>query len=178
MGRNAGQGASIVDIHRRRKKASPAALRKKAAAGETTGDERALVRVGKAATKVLTGEDDLSNWDNEELRRGQRRDRNGRFQGRAPLVVPKALHDELVRRVTSEAQALMNENLVAAVQVLVTLVTDEGIEAKDRLKAVEMIMNRVMGKEASRLELDPGDKPWQVALLHAIVPTTPQGDEQ
>lgn len=164
--RSSYQASSITA---KRARSTPQALRRRRAAGEVIPlEERAFTRLGRTATQVLAGQDDLSTWDDEELRRGRRRDKHGKFQGRDPDVIPKAMHDELVRRMTAQAQALMRDNLVAAVEVLVDIATDPAFEGKDRLKAVEMIMARVMGKPKETIEVT-SDKPWQVALLGGIV---------
>lgn len=145
------------------------ALKKKADEGRSHGDERALVRVGPANTKVLTGEDDLSEWDDEELRRGQRRDKNGRFQGRAPVIVPKRIHDELVRRTIAGAGKLLQENLTVAVEMLIEVVKGQDTEDKDKIKAIGMVMDRVMGKTPEKVE-HVGETPkWQIAMQNGIV---------
>jgi len=139
--------------------------------GGISGKERALVRVGAVNTRILLGDEDLSLWDKDELQRGQKKNKNGNFQGRPPVVIPKAIHDELVRRTLSEAQELMRSNLVAAVKVLTQLATSDGVDAKDRIKAIDIIMNRVMGKEVTPI-LVGGEAKWEVALRAGIVPLT------
>lgn len=123
-------------------------------AGLDVSHERATVRVGKMNTQILIGAEDLSVWSDEELVRGQRKDKNGRYQGRPPKVVPKALHDELVRRTLSKANELMRTNLEDAVAMLVAIATGADVDDKDKLKAIEMMMNRVMGREPVTLEAD------------------------
>lgn len=129
---------------------------------------RALVRVGCTTTDILVGKEDLSKWDIEELRRGYKRDAQGIFRGRGPVVVAKAVHDELVKRTLDEANKLLIENLEAGMQVLVDIMKDERVDPKDRLRAIEMIANRAMGKEPQKLEVS-GEAKWQFALADAIV---------
>jgi len=148
-----------------------ATLKRKAERGEADGTERALIRVGARNTAILIGEDDLSDWDEEELRRGQRRDKNGRFQGQPPKVVPKAIHDELVRRTLAKAEELMRENLYTAIEALVEIITGQDTEDRDKLKAIDMIMNRVMGKTPDRIQFSGAMKPWEIALRKGIVST-------
>lgn len=161
-------GAEFNRIRARRRASQVKVLKAKAERGETDGTERALVRMGPANTRIITGQDDLSEWDDEELRRGQRRDKNGRFQGKDPVVVPKALHDELVRRTLIQANDIMRDNLGEAVCMLVALAKSPGVEAKDRLRAISMIMDRVMGKSPDKVEIS-GQSPWLVALQGGIV---------
>lgn len=161
-------GATTRSIAAKRATTTVGAIKRKAAKGQATGKERASIRVGTGTTRLLTGQEDLSTWDDEELRRGQRRDRNGRFQGRQPRVVPKAVHDELVRRTLDQANKLFTENLVAAVEALCQIALDPGVEPKDRLRAVQMITDRSMGKSPEKVEVS-ADQPWLVALQGAIV---------
>lgn len=155
-------------LRAKRRNATVARLRVKAANGETDGSERGLIRLGASNTRILTGQDDLSDWDDEELRKGTRRDKNGKWQGKAPIVVPKALHDELIRRTMLHANEIMQDNLEEAVRELVHIATSEACEAKDRLRAISMIMDRVMGKPADKVEIS-GQSPWLVALQGGIV---------
>lgn len=171
-------GASITSINAKRARVSPGMLRKRIAAGETLPENtRASIRVGTMTTRILTGQEDLSVWSDEELVRGQRKSKNGRWQGKKPVVVPKALHDELVRRTLSRANELLRENLVAAVEVLMTLINGKDVDDKVRVKAVEMIMDRVMGKEPQKVEMS-GEAKWQVAINAGIISIPGAGDEQ
>lgn len=158
----------VKRIAAKRANTTVGAIKRKQAAGTANGNERASIRIGKTNTRIMTGVEDLSEWDEEELRRGQRRNKNGRFVGRAPRVVPKAVHDELVRRTLSKAHELFRDNLVQAVQVLTELVTDPSVEAKDKLRAIQMITDRAMGKNPERVEIS-AEQPWLVALEGAIV---------
>ena len=160
-------------VRAKRRASTQKAIRERAERGETHGNERALVRVGTVNTKILTGQEDLSVWSEEELRRGQRKDKNGRWQGRPPAVVPKAIHDELVRRTMEKAVTLMNDNLVEAVQCLVDIIQGGETEDKDRIKAASMIIDRVMGRAPERVEISATVKPWQQAVQGGIVRVKP-----
>ena len=127
------------------------------------------VYVGNTNRAILDGELDLSVWSEEELIRGQRRGRNGKWQGRKPKVVPMAVHDELVRRKMSRAYELLQDNVVAATEVLVSLATDEAVEDATRLKAATLILDRVLGKEPMHITVDV-EPAWAVALRNATVP--------
>lgn len=156
-------------IRAKRRASTQGAIRKKVEEGTATGDERAVIRVGKANTRIMTGQDDLSEWDDEELRRGFRKDKNGQFKGRPPKVIPKAIHDELVRRTISKAQIKMRDSLEKAVDILASIAEDTAAEDKDRLKAVGMIMDRVMGKDPVPVDLKTDTPPWQMAIQAGIV---------
>ena len=126
------------------------------------------IQVGITNAAILDGTDKLELWDEEELIRGQRKGRNGKFQGRPPKMVPKALHDELVKRKLSKAYALLNESIVDAVLVLREVVTDDEAEYSDRIKAATLIMDRVMGRAPERIIVE-SEPPWAAALRNALV---------
>jgi len=126
------------------------------------------ISIGNANLAILNGEADLSLWSDEELRRGQRRDRKGHWSGRPPKVIPKAIHDELVRRTYDEASKLLQDSLVDAVTLFGVLVRDEKADPAVRLKAASIIVERVMGRAPMTLHVDVQPK-WQAAITHAVV---------
>jgi hypothetical protein len=147
---------------------SPLALRRRREAGEDITGITASTRMGKTNTNILTGADDLSEWSDEELRMGQRKDHRGKWGGAKPKVIPRALYNELMRRQLGEAQQKLNDALGDAVDMLVSIVNGADVDARDRLKAIGMIMDRSMGKEAVKVEITE-KKRWEVALERSIV---------
>lgn len=132
--------------------------------------QRGFIRVGKSVTRILTGQEDVTTWENEEIRRGRKRDKNGGWRGREPLVIPMALHEEAIKRTFEEAQELFREGLVPAVKYLTSIVEDASVEDKDKLKAVSMILDRVLGKPLERVEINTEPEPWEDAVVAAVVP--------
>ena len=85
--------------------------------GKQLKDGRALMTVSAKTAAILNGDEDLSAWDDEELLRGQRKDRGGYFRGRPPKVVPQEVHAERVRRTMSKAFDLLKESSYDAVHL-------------------------------------------------------------
>jgi hypothetical protein len=163
------QATTQQQIRSRRDSSTPPKLRAKYGAGQDAGVGRAFVRVGKSQSDVLTGQDDLSSWDMEELRQGRKRSaKTGTFVGRGPVVVAKAVHDELVKRTLDAANKLLIENLEEAVKVLGDIMKDTTADNKDRLTAIKMISDRAMGKEPMTINVGQEAK-WQTAITHSIV---------
>lgn len=104
---------------------------------------------------ILAGDVDLSSWTEEELIRGQRRNKRGKFHGRPPKIVPKALHDELVKRKLTKAYDLLNESIYDAVAILIDIAKDDRTDASVRLKAVKEILDRTIGKQPITLQIEP-----------------------
>jgi hypothetical protein len=174
-----GTGKNFVSPSVRAKRAHmhPDKIRERREAGEDTSQQRGFIRLGVGTTAILSGADDLSTWDDEELFRGQRKDKNGRFQGRPPAVVAKAVHDEMVRRQMAEASKLLQKALVPACTMLASIIEDPEAEDKDKLKAVGMIMDRVLGKTPETVNVNTGEQSiWEKAIVAAVVPVDPSDE--
>jgi hypothetical protein len=170
MGTNdATKGSTFLSIRGKRRSMGVDRLRSKyqAAPGDYGGG-RALVRVGACNTDILIGREDLTLWSDEELRRGRKMDKNGGWQGRDPVIVAKAVHDELVRRTLAKANAMLIENLEGGLKILVELMNSDNVEPKDRIAIIKTIMDRAMGKEPIKIDLG-GEAKWQVAITDSIV---------
>ena len=126
------------------------------------------VNASETTAMILRGELDVSAWSDEELRRGQRRDKNGKWGGRPPKVIPKAIHDELVKRSYDEASKILQDCLVDAVTLFGTIVRDKKADPAIRLKAATIIVERVMGTKPIRVDITTQAK-WQAAITHSIV---------
>lgn len=166
-----GSGTKPTDFQAKKRATRLSAIKNQLAAGNPA-PERARIYLGKTNTNILVGKNDVSDWTEEELEMGRRQSKAGTFSGRPPLVVPKAVHDELVKRTLNNAQEHMRQNLEGVVQVLVEIAAGPGIEPKDRLKAISMIMDRVMGKVPDTVNMK-ADAPWVQAITDGIVPRAP-----
>jgi hypothetical protein len=133
-------------------------------------DGRGIVAISPTSAGILAGEVDLSEWSDEELARGQRRDKHGRWSGRPPKVIPSEVHAEIVRRKMSEAYTLLRENTYKAVEVLVEVATDKKASPAVRVQAAEQILDRTLGKAVEHMKLDVDVMaPWQRLIANSIV---------
>lgn len=132
--------------------------------GMDTSKKRASVHVGRTNTAILTGQEDLSLWSDEELKRGQRKSSRGRWEGKPPSVVPKAVHDELVKRTLAKANELLRDNLVGAIECLAELMTGADVDDAVRLKAALAIKDHVMGKAPQTIDITATVKPYEEVL--------------
>jgi len=138
--------------------------------GKQLKDGRALMTVSAKTAAILNGDEDLSAWDDEELLRGQRKDRSGSFRGRPPKVVPQEVHAERVRRTMSKAFDLLKESTYDAVRLLQSVVNDESASTAHRLQAAQLILDRVLPKSQS-VQLSLGasaDPPWLNAIRNGL----------
>jgi hypothetical protein len=144
---------------------------------------RATIELGVGQTAILLGEEDLSTWDDEELRQGRRRSSNGSFVGRPPKVIPRTVYLELVERLLAEGHLAILDMLRPSLKVLAQMVDgyhhDEDGERKlvraddgewhpipfyvdpNQLKAVQEVLVRVLGKPETRVSVRAEKKPYQ-----------------
>lgn len=141
--------------------------------GKKFKDGRSLETVSRDSTAAIRGEVNLEDWDDEELLKGRRKNKNGKFAGgRSPKVLPRVMVHELQRRRFAKAHALLAHSLVDAVEFLRAVVNDESATRSMRLKAAKQILDRVLGKpvEQARISFDmDGEAPWQKVIAQAIV---------
>lgn len=135
------------------------------------GDKgRKWTKISARTVALMNGEDNVEDWDDEELFRGHRRDSNGNFTGRPPKLVPQQAHRELLKRRLKQAELLMVDALPAATKTLVAIMESPFAEDRDRIKAAQLVIERVMGKAIERVEVGiTNDPPWMEALQAGIV---------
>ncbi len=122
------------------------------------------ITLGNTNAAILRGDEDLSTWSDEELLRGQKKAKNGKWMGRPPKVVPLALHHELNHRRMSRAREVLDESLEAAVALFAEVVNDTEAPTDLRLKAAKEIMDRVMGKAPDKVSIRLEPEPWELAV--------------
>jgi len=110
---------------------------------------------------------DLDEWDNEELIRGYRRNRNGKF-GVAPKYIPREIQQEAFRRLVARGDRTLKKAYLKSIEQLVELVQSADSE-KVRLDAIKTLMERVVGKVADKV-LVSHEEPWEGILADSIVP--------
>ena len=109
----------------------------------------------------------LDEWDNEELIRGYKRNRNGKF-GMAPKYIPREIQQEAFRRLIGRGERKMKTAYIEAVDALVKLAHNADSE-KVKLDAIKTLMERVVGKVPDIIRVSQ-EAPWEAMLADAIVP--------
>lgn len=122
---------------------------------------------------VVNGELDVRDWETEELVRGERRP----WRGKAPRVVPRECVDELRRRQHSKAEARMLQMVDRTLDVLEGMVDGEIKATMPRVRSVEIVLERTLGKTPERVEMQI-EQPWQVGIREAISALTARQDVQ
>lgn len=112
-------------------------------------DGRGIIGISAKTVAILNGEEDLSVWSDEELIRGQRKGKNGKWVGPPPIVVPQAVHAERARRLMSKAHDLLRESTVDAVTLLRDVITDEDAPLALRVQAADLVLARTLPKNVA-----------------------------
>lgn len=126
------------------------------------------MRVRGRTAMLISGELDVADLDDEELARGRCKDKNGRFTGKPPLVVPRSLHDRMRKELLLRGDKLFAENYTEAVRVMANIAMDPRAENKDRIKAAQYVIERIAGKVPDKVELSAAD-PWQTIIDRIVV---------
>lgn len=109
----------------------------------------------------------LDDWDDEELIRGYRKNRQGHF-GKAPRYITQEVQQEAFRRLVHRGDRKMREAYLETMDELVRLARDSSSE-KVRLEAIKEIQNRLVGKVPERVHVGV-DQPWEGILADSLVP--------
>ncbi len=100
----------------------------------------------------LTGELTVEDLDDEELRRGQLRDRDGGFKGRPTNVVPRSFHKAIADEIINRTNGRLGRYVGLAVEVLVEIAENKRAPAVARYQAATYLMERVVGKIPDKVQ--------------------------
>ena len=118
---------------------------------------------------IADGKLSIDDWDEEELIRGYRRGRNGRF-GEPPKYIPREVQQEAFRRLVRLGERRMRQEYLSIVDELINLATDRTVSDKVRLEAIKEVQNRVVGKTPDVTV--SVEAPWQDMLVDSLIPMT------
>jgi len=139
-------------------------------------DQRPLTR--RVSTKVpdrylmfIAGEISVEDLDDEEIFRGQLRNKSGSFAGRPPNYVPRefaiAVQHEAARRFMAEIGGLVPESLAAVQRVLEKRHPQPGDGAT--VQAAFKVLERFAGRVPETLRLDTGKvSKWDESVQQVI----------
>lgn len=116
------------------------------------------LRVQGRYAKLITGEISVEDLDTEELAKGRLKDRNGKFTGRPPKMLPRQLLDAMRSEHYKRVNAVLEESLSAVVKVMRGIALDRRADPAVRLKAAIYVYERFMGKVPDRVEVAKGSK--------------------
>lgn len=111
------------------------------------------VQLTGRTVEALDHPESIAEWDDEELARGYRRDRNGRFTGAPPKIIPREVYMELQRRHVDAAARYLAEHAKEMAEVLVEIATFSK-DDKARVAAAKYLLDRVMGTPSGTQKIE------------------------
>ena len=122
---------------------------------------------------LLQGAIKIEDLDDEELAQGRLKDKNGKFSGRPPMLIPSELVQAMRREWLSRAESKLREALMdKGIGVLTDLASNELVDPAVRLKAANTIIERTMGKVPERVTFAAEDP---VETLFKSILSDPNG---
>jgi len=121
----------------------------------------------------MTMEEFVATLSNEELARGQVKDKNGEFRGRPPQWVPRAFHRACISELMKRGQELWRTSYVEAIKAMTSIAVNKGGGATpgEQIKAAQFVIERLEGKVPEKLIVE-ADAPW-MAIMDGIVADVP-----
>lgn len=119
---------------------------------------------------------DVRDWDDEELQYGRKRDKNGSLCGRPPSFVPKACHDELMRRYHARVEFMMTKALPDVMPELIAIAKGDKVAKQDQVRAMNILIERTMGKVVEHVQMTV-EQPWRNAIDAVLVGSVEQAAE-
>ena len=136
-------------------------------------DDDTYVRVTGRYAMLLQGIIKIEDLDDDELARGQLKDKNGYFSGRPPKMIPGEMVQAMRREWISRAEAKLREALMDhGIGTLVEIAKNKQMDEGVRLRAAERIIERTMGKVPDKIELRAEDP---VEALFRSILSDPRG---
>ena len=136
-------------------------------------DDDFYVRVTGRYAMLAQGLISVEDLDDDELSRGQLKDKNGQFRGRPPKMMPIELVQAMRREWLSRAEAKLRDALYdGGLATYVELSQNKTIDPGVRLRAADRIVERTMGKVPDKVEIKSEDP---VEALFRSILSDPSG---
>lgn len=110
---------------------------------------------------------ELEDWDDEELIRGYRRGRNGKF-GPQPKYIPREVQQEAFRRLVHRGNRKLRQAYMRTIEGLIDL-AHNGDSEKVKLEAIKELLNRIVGKVPDIVVGAQMEQPWESILGDSII---------
>lgn len=112
---------------------------------------------------LMMGELDVSELDDEELLRGQFRDKNGNWTGRPAAILPKEVHEKLTAELFRRADGKLTSRIFDVVDTMLEIATNKKESAKDRRAAATWVYERLRGKTPEVLQVQQ-ERPFEIIM--------------
>jgi len=136
---------------------------------------------------LLDGTIKIEDLETDELIQGKLFNKNGDFRGRPPLMIPRTMHNAIVRELVHRTESGLFADYDHMYEVLVGVATNERVNAQARVQAAIYVIERISGKipdktemslevrkfeqmvEEGKLMIDLGELPALTSQAHEVV---------
>lgn len=101
--------------------------------------------------QLMDGDLTVEELDDEEIKKGRCKDRDGQFRGRPPKEFPRALHDALHNEFMRRTEASFKPLVELATQALVEITQNRRAAAPARVQAANILLERGAGKVTDKV---------------------------
>ena len=109
----------------------------------------------------------VKDMDDEELRYGRMRDRNGNIPktaGSTMPLIPESQYQDMVAEHERRFNERIRQNLDTMLGVMIEVATDDTVEPRDRFEAAKYLFERQAGKTPEKVAHTVELKPWEGVL--------------
>lgn len=149
---------------------------------EAVADRRVMPPPTKTKSRMqqlIDGDISVDELDDEELQRGKVRSADGRFHAGNSEMVPRKLHDAMMRRILQRGAQRIREDFFNAIDTVSEIMLDSDVDPSIRLRAAGMIIDRIAGKTPEKVEVALEVKPWETVMsrIYKAVPKEQVDDD-
>lgn len=175
-----GSGAANPSPAPRRRRArteQAAPIRPESGRPGKQGDERIPITIqigkrwGEIITAVKMGEytwtEFVENLDEEELARGQLKDKNGRFQGRPPQLIPREFLLACQREMKRRFDELFQSDVIPIAKEYLKMAQSKDLKPETKAKMLQYAMERVFGAIPKDVRLQT-EAPWEQMIVNVM----------
>lgn len=133
------------------------------------------VRLGKRWSEIVrdikAGEyswgEFVANLDEEELARGQLKDKNGGFGGRPPTMVPRDFHLACQRELERRFRELFSQDVIKVTKMYIQMAQSATIKDETKAKMLQYCMERVFGGIPKDVTIRQ-EAPWEQVIVNVM----------
>lgn len=143
--------------------------------GTDTRSRTQYVQVGKRWSEIIenvraghyTWAEFVETLDPDELARGQLKDKNGKFQGRPPKMVPREFLLACQRELKAQFEFLFSKDVLKVTQQYLQMAQRGDIKDETRAKMLQYAMERVFGGIPKDLRISQ-EAPWESMVVNVM----------
>lgn len=125
------------------------------------GAKEKKITISPKMQALMDGTISIEDLDDEEIQRGQIRDKNGQFRGNKMDLIPRKFYDLATRELLRRWQDQVNQQLNPMLKVLQELAQNPRVSADARYKSAVYLIERAAGKVPEKTEMKVEVAKWE-----------------